>query len=129
MKRAITSLYKFGLAFENTRDQDYVTEKLFEVLQAGSVPIYMGAPNWRDFFPFPDAVIDASEFDSPEDLAAFVSSIAANDTHYQQYHSWKQQPFPASVADLEATSFKWNLCRVCRWWHEEYLSLQDGSTS
>ena len=30
-----------------------------QVLGAGAIPVYLGAPNWREFFPAPDAVIDA----------------------------------------------------------------------
>jgi hypothetical protein len=30
------SRYKFGLAFENTREPDYITEKVFEVIEAGT---------------------------------------------------------------------------------------------
>ncbi|EKX46359.1 hypothetical protein GUITHDRAFT_107966 [Guillardia theta CCMP2712] len=56
---------EFALAVENTRDVDYVTEKMYEVLQAGAVPIYLGAPNWKVIFPLPSAVIDAAAFESP----------------------------------------------------------------
>lgn len=33
VKRAVVSLYRFGLAFENTVEPDYITEKLFEVMR------------------------------------------------------------------------------------------------
>ena len=32
----VMSRYKFGLAFENTREPDYITEKVFEVIEAGT---------------------------------------------------------------------------------------------
>lgn len=38
MKMAIVSTYKFTMSFENSATDDYVTEKLFGVLAAGSVP-------------------------------------------------------------------------------------------
>jgi hypothetical protein len=34
----VISLYKFGLAFENTIETDYVTEKIFEVLRVRPLP-------------------------------------------------------------------------------------------
>jgi len=43
--------YKFTLAFENALARDYVTEKFFDPLVAGSVPIYLGAPNVETFAP------------------------------------------------------------------------------
>ena len=41
VKRAVMSVYKFGLAFENTRDVDYITEKIFEVLMVRECHISM----------------------------------------------------------------------------------------
>ena len=43
--------YKFHLAFENGNVEDYVTEKVYTALAAGTLPIYLGAPNIRDFVP------------------------------------------------------------------------------
>jgi hypothetical protein len=37
-KQELISTYKFTMAFENGNAKDYVTEKLFGVLAAGSVP-------------------------------------------------------------------------------------------
>src|SRR5204863_10198514 len=37
--------YRFTLAFENALEEDYVTEKLYDPLVAGSVPVYLGAPD------------------------------------------------------------------------------------
>jgi hypothetical protein len=34
--------YKFAIVTENTNAFDYVTEKLFQALLAGTVPVYMG---------------------------------------------------------------------------------------
>ena len=37
--------YKFVIAFENAIEEDYVTEKFYDPLLAGSVPVYLGAPS------------------------------------------------------------------------------------
>ena len=50
-KEALLSNYKFTIAFENSVSKDYVTEKFFQPLAFGSVPIYLGAPNIDDFAP------------------------------------------------------------------------------
>lgn len=42
--------YKFTLAFENAVCDDYITEKLWRPLVAGSVPVYYGSPTFRVSF-------------------------------------------------------------------------------
>lgn len=37
--------YKFTIAIENAICDDYITEKLWRPLIAGSVPIYLGSPS------------------------------------------------------------------------------------
>jgi hypothetical protein len=44
-KLAYLSHYRFNLTPENTNYKDYVTEKLFEAIAAGCVPIYHGSDN------------------------------------------------------------------------------------
>lgn len=41
--------YKFIIAFENSKTNGYVTEKIFNVLFSKSIPIYDGAPNICDY--------------------------------------------------------------------------------
>lgn len=54
---------KFTLAFENSRARDYVTEKFFWPIDAGSIPIAYGAPNVALFAPGgPNSAIDAYEY-------------------------------------------------------------------
>lgn len=43
----MTSRYKFAIAFENAICEDYITEKLWRPLIAGTVPIYVGSPSIR----------------------------------------------------------------------------------
>uniref|UniRef100_A0A7N0T1S7 Fucosyltransferase n=1 Tax=Kalanchoe fedtschenkoi TaxID=63787 RepID=A0A7N0T1S7_KALFE len=39
---------KFSLAFENSVEEDYVTEKFFQSLIAGSIRMFFGAPNIQE---------------------------------------------------------------------------------
>jgi hypothetical protein len=45
----------FTLAFENSEEEeDYVTKKFFQALEAGTIPVALGAQNICDFAPLPD---------------------------------------------------------------------------
>src|SRR5688572_22757364 len=54
--------YKFVLAFENNNVTDYVTEKMMCALQAGAVPVYMGAPNVDEWTPGENSIIRVDDF-------------------------------------------------------------------
>lgn len=41
----LVAKYKFTIAIENAICDDYITEKLWRPLIAGSVPIYLGSPS------------------------------------------------------------------------------------
>jgi hypothetical protein len=44
------SQYKFVISFENSFEEEYITEKLPNTMLAGSIPIYRGALNIGDYF-------------------------------------------------------------------------------
>jgi alpha(1,3/1,4) fucosyltransferase len=62
-KMDVLSQYRFSLCFENTPMLGYVTEKIFDCFYAGTVPIYLGAPDISDLIP-EDAYIDMRDFGS-----------------------------------------------------------------
>lgn len=92
-KLDIMRQYKFDLAFENAIDQDYVTEKFYEPLIAGTVPVYLGAPNVDDFAPGDNCFIDCREFKSPKDLARYLRHLDNTPEEYQRFLDWKNRPF------------------------------------
>jgi alpha(1,3/1,4) fucosyltransferase len=67
--------YRFALAYENSRFPGYVSEKIFDCLYAGTIPVYDGAPDVTDYVP-PEAFIDATQFNSPADLERFLLSVS-----------------------------------------------------
>ncbi|KEG10654.1 Alpha-(1,3)-fucosyltransferase, family GT10 [Trypanosoma grayi] len=50
-KLCVFRKYKYAVAFENTKEVDYVTEKVYHALLSGTVPLYWGIPNIDDFVP------------------------------------------------------------------------------
>lgn len=75
-KISTLSRYKFNLCFENVRYPGYVTEKIFDAMIANTIPIYYGAPDIADFVPS-EAFIDASKFESFEELYHMMSNLSA----------------------------------------------------
>jgi len=49
--------YKFCVAMENSIRQDYMTEKLWDALAAGCIPIYLGSKNAPHIIPDPQSII------------------------------------------------------------------------
>jgi len=95
--------YHFCLAFENARQSDYVTERLFQPLLAGTVPVYRGAPNVADFAP-PGSYINADHFSSPRDLAQHLLHLAATPEEYDRYFDWRRSPLPEHLQTMAKAS-------------------------
>ncbi|EEE52838.1 alpha-(1,4)-fucosyltransferase [Oryza sativa Japonica Group] len=106
------SHYKFVLAIENTKTESYVTEKLFYALEAGSVPIYFGAPNVWDFIP-PNSIIDASKFSSLRELASYVKAVANDPVAYAEYHAWRRCGTLGNFGRSREMSLDTLPCRLC----------------
>ncbi len=106
--------YKFTIAFENAIARDYVTEKYFDPLIAGSVPIYLGAPNIGNFAPGDKCFINASHWDSPESLARYILSVSGDQEQYQSYFDWKSKPFKPGFTKLLEEQKEHAFVRLCR---------------
>lgn len=61
------SKYRFCLCFENMQMTGYVTEKIFDSLYAGTIPLYLGAPDIISLIPA-DAYIDCRKFSSWKEM-------------------------------------------------------------
>jgi hypothetical protein len=97
-KLEILPRYKFTLAFENTIARDYVTEKFFDPLICGSLPIYLGAPNVELFAPGDHSYINVSEYETPRALADYLQFLARDMDAYNSYFAWKQNPLRPSFS-------------------------------
>jgi len=105
--------YKFTLAFENSIATDYVTEKFFHPLIAGSVPVYLGAPNIAEFAPGKDCFINAADFDGAASLAAYLERVAADEAEYGKLLAWKAQPLRPQFLQMVESVNAWSMYRLC----------------
>ena len=66
--------YRFSLCYENQQMRGYVTEKLFDCLRCGVVPVYLGAPE-VDLTVDPRCFIDRRTFADDGELLSFLHAM------------------------------------------------------
>ncbi|XP_014468184.1 PREDICTED: alpha-(1,3)-fucosyltransferase C-like isoform X2 [Dinoponera quadriceps] len=81
--------YFFYLSFENSFCNDYVTEKLMNPLRYNVVPVVYGGANYSRFAP-PNSYVNALDFESPKELAAYLKYLSQDLRRYQSFLQWKK---------------------------------------
>ena len=76
------SRYRFAICYENMVLDGWITEKLFDCLTAGVVPIYLGAPDIADVVD-PACYIDFRRFGSYEELDRYLNALS--DADYERF--------------------------------------------
>jgi len=74
-KIEVLKQYRFAIAYENSKENGYFTEKLWDCFATGVVPIYWGAPNIENYIP-EDCFIDRRKFDSNDALLSFLQKMS-----------------------------------------------------
>ncbi|CAN0878942.1 Glycoprotein 3-alpha-L-fucosyltransferase A [Linum grandiflorum] len=105
--------YKFSLAFENSNEEDYVTEKFFQSLVAGTIPVVVGAPNIQDFAPGPGSVLHIKTLKDVETVAKTMRNLSENLTAYNQSLRWKLDGPSDSFKALVDMAAVHSSCRLC----------------
>jgi len=107
--------YKFAIAFENCRCQDYVTEKLFRRLHLGVVPIYeLGGSDTASWLPGSHSIINVSAFGSVAKLANELKRLDVDPVAYEKYLSWKGGVRKTKLGNMLAQCVKAsNKCAIC----------------
>ena len=84
-KAEVLERARFCICYENSRGSPgYVTEKIFDCLSSGCVPVYIGTPHAEPAIPAA-CFIDGDRFASPDALLAFLRSVSeAQFAAYQQ---------------------------------------------
>ncbi len=99
--------YKFTLVFENTIATDWVTEKVFHALAAGSLPVFWGAREVHRLLPCDNCIVHALDFASPLQLAKYLQFLLENPKEYLKYFEWKKKPHQLRTSFLE----HWRYCQ------------------
>ncbi len=93
-KMRTMSRYKFTLCFENCSYPGYMSEKIYDCLAAGSIPIYLGEPNIEKIIP-PSCFIDLRRFSAK-------GGFASGEKNYDELHKLLKGLTEADLAKYRA---------------------------
>ncbi|CEO99329.1 Fucosyltransferase [Plasmodiophora brassicae] len=119
-KVTLFSKYKFCVAMENSVFEDYISEKLFQAMSAGCVPLYVGATNigWHMPVPVDQMMIHFDpKRDSIADLSRRLQSLGSNRSEYEKMLAWKAIPRDAMSPGFQAHLFSSESpvqCKMCQ---------------
>lgn len=112
--------YKFHLSFERVRCEGYVSEKVFNPLALGVVPVYLGSPlvDKLAISTTSPWVINAHHFGGPRELAEYLLHLDRNPAEYLKYLAWRDDDSLINPTYTEL-SRSWSvprstrMCQVC----------------
>uniref|UniRef100_UPI0037E91B61 alpha-(1,3)-fucosyltransferase 4-like n=1 Tax=Semicossyphus pulcher TaxID=241346 RepID=UPI0037E91B61 len=83
--------YQFYLALENSQHADYITEKLWNAVLAGSIPVVLGPSrkNYERFLP-PEAFIHVDDFPTVRALARYLLRLRRDPARLRRHLAWRR---------------------------------------
>jgi alpha-1,3-fucosyltransferase len=99
--------YWFYLAFENSLCADYITEKVYKVMDRTIVPVIYSGAELSHFLP-PKSYINANDFNTAEDLANHLKFLSQNPAEYVKHFWWKKHYKITERVGI------YNPCEVCK---------------
>ena len=118
--------YWMTIAFENAIEDDYITEKLFQPLIAGSIPVYFGTPAAEHILPAPSAAVLASKYGTVGALGTHLQAMLRDDGMLKDAVAWKSaRGVPSPLQHLFDVAFnggqvygekdmRQSPCRICQ---------------
>jgi len=102
-KRQTLAQYTFAICYESMSVEGYVTEKIFDCLAVGTIPIYLGPPDMDKYVPR-ECYIDRRGFQTYEELHTYLRSLTLSQiNNYREagrdyfksemYHPFSKQQF------------------------------------
>lgn len=96
--------YRFNICFENSKAPGYSTEKIYEAMLAGCIPIYWGDPQITQEYNA-DAILRKEDFNSYEELVGRIFELECNRNQYLEFAKRHFLIGGKCPAGLEESSF------------------------
>ena len=105
--------YDFAICPENYNGQNgYITEKIWDAMKSGCIPIYSGPPNINQYIP-KNCRIDFNDFDSIEDMFNFVLTMSKEDISEMKMRIYKYLKGP-DVKEFDQKHFSSVLTQIIK---------------
>ncbi|CAE8604147.1 unnamed protein product [Polarella glacialis] len=125
-KQEFLKSYRVYIAFENTAEPGYVSEKVLDGYASGAVAVYWGAPDIGNYVP-PASLIklpnNADDKDAMQIVANQIMAVLSNKTQWNQMMQWRSQKASSWKSEEGTDLLKvWDSprlkgsssCRMCR---------------
>jgi len=110
------SRYMFNMAFENSIEPGYVSEKPFDAMMAGTVPVYLGdVEHLKSLLPHPKAAIFISDYPNIRSLVAYLAYLTTNQTAYEEHRNWRYNFTVEKNLENKPLLQTSPYCRICQW--------------
>ncbi|KAL6116056.1 fut4 [Pungitius sinensis] len=102
--------YQFYLALENSQHTDYITEKLWNAVRAGAVPVVLGPSrqNYERFLP-PEAFIHVDDFATVRELARYLLMLRRDPARLRTHLDWRE-----AYSVYQPSFWSDHYCAACR---------------
>lgn len=106
----LVSRYQFYLSLENSQHTDYITEKLWNAVIAGAIPVVLGPSrqNYERFLP-PEAFIHVDDFPTVRGLARYLLMLRRNPSQLRRHLNWRR-----GYSVHQPTFWAEHYCTACR---------------
>ena len=107
------SRHVFTLAFENSEEEDYVTEKFFQSYEAGTIPVHLGAPNIDDYAPLPETYLHLRTIDDVPTIAMRMHEVYNSEELKRHYLRYKTMGLSYEFKALTDMTVPHTFCQAC----------------
>lgn len=117
-KECILRKYKFYIAFENSEAEGYITEKLWQGLKIGSMPVYWGSPTIDRYLPtsskneYPP-LIHTRDYPDMKAVVKHMVDLSKDDERYDKHMQWRKEPFAPGFIHTVEHGRSNMFCNVC----------------
>ena len=105
--------YRMLITFENTIQKEYFSEKIFLAYQSGAIPVYWGPSDIYKWVPGNHTFIDASTFNEPKELAAYLKRVVDDDSLFKHHTTNFDWDKTANMIKTHCPPVNY-MCGVCR---------------